>query len=243
MTSHGPSEPVVAIVVAAGSGVRLGAGAPKALREIGDRALVAHAVNALAAGGATRVVVVTRPELAPDFARALADATVPWTAVAGGAERQDSVANGLAEATRLEPTAKLVLVHDAARPFVPADVVSAVLAALRDGALAVVPVIPVVDTIRVVDPSPGETSVVDRSRLRAVQTPQGFDLATLRRAHDHVRSTGLAVTDDAMACEAIGAAVRMVPGSRDGLKVTDPFDLEVAEAVWLRRRRQAEETL
>ena len=243
MTYQGPSEPVVAVVVAAGSGVRLGAGAPKALREIGGRALVAHAVNALAAGGATRVVVVTRPELAPDFAHALAGATVPWTTVPGGAERQDSVANGLAETVRLEPTARLVLVHDAARPFVPADVVSAVLEALHDGALAVVPAVPVVDTIRVLDPSPGEPTVVDRSRLRAVQTPQGFDLATLRRAHDHVRSAGLAVTDDAMACEAIGAPVRLVPGSRDGLKVTDPFDIEVAEAVWRRRRRQAEETL
>lgn len=234
-------EPVVAVVVAAGSGVRLGAGAPKALREVGGRPLVAHAVTALAAGGVTRVVVVTRPELADAFGHALADATVPWTAVAGGAERQDSVANGLAEVRRTEPSARWVLVHDAARPFVPAAMVASVIEALQAGATAVVPAVPVVDTIRVVDPQPGEASVVDRSRLRAVQTPQGFELTVLTRAHDHVRSAGLSVTDDAMACEAIGATVTLVEGSRDALKVTDPFDLDVAEAVWRRRRTMAEE--
>ncbi|SDB80282.1 2-C-methyl-D-erythritol 4-phosphate cytidylyltransferase [Raineyella antarctica] len=242
MTSSASPEPVVAVVVAAGSGVRLGAGAPKALREIGGRALVAHAVNALAAGGVTRVVVVSRLELADDFDRALADATIPWTLVGGGAERQDSVANGLAEVARVEPGARHVLVHDAARPFVPATVVAAVVDALRAGAPAVIPVTPVVDTIRALSGGPGASAVVDRSVLRAVQTPQGFDLATLVRAHQHVRSEGLAVTDDAMACEAIGAAVTLVEGSRDALKVTDPFDLEIAEAVWQRRRHLTGET-
>lgn len=228
-------EPVVAIVVAAGSGVRLGAGGPKALREIGGRALVWHAVNALAAGGVTRVVIVTRPELSDDFGRALVDALIPWTAVAGGAERQDSVANGLSELARVEPSARIVLVHDAARPFVPPSVVASVIGALRTGASAVVPAIAVVDTIRLVAPEPGESPVVDRARLRAAQTPQGFDLATLVRAHRHVRSAALAVTDDATACEAIGARVTLVEGSREALKVTDPFDLEVAEAIWHRR--------
>ncbi len=229
-------EPVVAVVVAAGSGVRLGAGAPKALREIGGRALVAHAVNALAAGGAARVVVVARTELAEDFGRALAEAPIPWTLVPGGAERSDSVSNGLDEVARVEPSARHVLVHDAARPFVPASVVTAVIEALDAGATAVVPAVPVVDTIRRVDPAPGEETVVDRSRLRAVQTPQGFDLQTLVRAHRFVRSEGLAVTDDAMACEAIGAPVTLVEGARDSLKVTEPFDMELAEAVWYRRR-------
>jgi len=232
---HNSYEPVVAVVVAAGSGVRLGEGGPKALRTVGGRALVAHAVDALAAGGAARVVVVGRGELAADFSRALGTAPIPWTLVEGGAERQDSVAHGLAEAARVAPSARHVLVHDAARPFVPAAVVSAVITALRAGASAVIPAIPVVDTIRVADPRPGEATVVDRSRLRAVQTPQGFDLATLARAHDHVRSAGVAVTDDAMACEAIGVQVTLVDGSRDSLKVTEPFDLLVAEAVWRQR--------
>lgn len=240
MTSvHTSSGPVVAVVVAAGSGVRLGEGGPKALRTIGGRALVAHSVEALAAGGVDRIVVVGRARLADDFTRALADAPLPWTLVEGGEERQDSVANGLAEAERVAPAARHVLVHDAARPFVPATVVAAVLAALRDGATAVIPAVPVIDTIRVADPVPGEATVVDRSRLRAVQTPQGFDLATLVRAHHHVRSVGLAVTDDAMACEAIGERVVLVDGSRDSLKVTEPFDLLVAEAVWRGRRPAA----
>ncbi|WOP17311.1 2-C-methyl-D-erythritol 4-phosphate cytidylyltransferase [Raineyella sp. LH-20] len=233
--AHAAVEPVVAVVVAAGSGVRLGEGVPKALRTVGGRALVAHAVDALAAGGVARVVVVGRRELADAFAAALADVALPWTLVEGGVERQDSVAHGLAEAARVEPSARHVLVHDAARPFVPGAVVSSVVDALRGGASAVIPAIPVIDTIRVADPRPGEATVVDRSRLRAVQTPQGFDLATLVRAHDHVRSAGVAVTDDAMACEAIGVQVALVEGSRDSLKVTEPFDLLVAEAVWRQR--------
>lgn len=228
-------EPVVAVVVAAGSGVRLGSGLPKALREIGGRALVAHSLDALSVGGVQRAVVVARPELAEEFGRALAGAPIPWTLVAGGAERQDSVANGLAEVARVAPTARHVLVHDAARPFVPGTVVASVISALRSGAVAVIPAVPVIDTIRRLDPAPGESAVVDRSRLRAVQTPQGFDLTVLVRAHDHVRSTGLTVTDDATACEAIGSQVTLVDGSRDSLKVTEPFDLQVAEAVWRRR--------
>lgn len=220
------------MVVAAGSGVRLGAGVPKALREVGGRALVAHAVSRLVAGGCTHVVVVARPELFAAFATALADCPVPWACAPGGAERQDSVANGLAEAVRLAPRARVVLVHDAARPFVPAAVVARVVERVRGGAAAVVPAIRVSDTIRVADPADG--AHVDRSRLRAVQTPQGFDLPTLIRAHAHVRRTGLPVTDDATACEAIGIPVALVDGDREAFKVTDPFDLLVAEALWSR---------
>ncbi|QGF23990.1 2-C-methyl-D-erythritol 4-phosphate cytidylyltransferase [Raineyella fluvialis] len=242
-TAYPAHEPVVAVVVAAGSGVRLGEGGPKALRDVGGRALVAHALDSLAGGGVSRAVIVSRAELAAAFADALADAPIPWTLTEGGAERQDSVANGLAEAERVAPDSRYVLVHDAARPFVPASVVAAVIAALRSGASAVIPAIRVIDTIRVADPHPGEATVVDRSRLRAVQTPQGFDLATLVRAHDHVRSKGLAVTDDAMACEAIGEHVTLVEGSRDSLKITEPFDLLVAEAVWRRRTDALEGTV
>lgn len=232
-------EPVVAVVVAAGSGVRLGEGLPKALRTIGGHALVAHSIRALAAGGATRAVVVARPELGPDFAAALADAPIPWTQVAGGAERQDSVAHGLREARRAEPGSRVVLVHDAARPFVPAAVVADVIGGVRDGAPAVIPAVPVVDTLRHLEPTAGQPAVVDRSALCAVQTPQGFDPAVLEAAHAHVRGAGIAVTDDASACEAIDVPVRVVAGSRESLKVTEPFDLVVAEAIWARRRATA----
>lgn len=216
-------------MVAAGSGVRLGAGTPKALREVRGRALVAHAVANLVAGGCTHVVVVTAPELADAFAEVLEDCGAPIRLAAGGAERQDSVANGL-EAIAADPAladSRFVLVHDAARAFVPPSVVARVIAALRAGAVGVIPVLPVVDSIREVT---GDSSrVVERAALRIVQTPQGFDRALLVQAHAHVSQNALAVTDDAAALEALGQPVTLVPGAREAMKVTEPFDLRVAE--------------
>lgn len=219
------NTPVVALVVAAGSGSRLGGPVPKALVDIAGRALVRWSVDALAAGGCDRAVVVVAEALLPDFRRALEGAAVPVELVVGGARRQDSVLRGLAAAG----AEGIVLVHDAARPFVPVDVVRGVVQAVAEGHACVVPAVPVVDTIR---QRTGEDSrVVDRSALTAVQTPQGFDLATLRAAHAEVERRGLEVTDDASVCEALGHPVHLVPGSREALKVTEPFDLVVARAI------------
>jgi 2-C-methyl-D-erythritol 4-phosphate cytidylyltransferase len=145
------------------------------------------------------------------------------TVVAGGAERQDSVARALAA---LPSEVELVLVHDAARAFVPVPVVEAVVAALRAGAPAVVPVLAVADTVKRVT---GDVVVetVDRRELRSVQTPQGFTRAVLEQAH----GTGAPVTDDASMVEALGVKVTTVPGSPAAFKVTTPFDLLVAEAL------------
>ncbi|MEL4357648.1 MULTISPECIES: 2-C-methyl-D-erythritol 4-phosphate cytidylyltransferase [unclassified Luteococcus] len=232
------NEPVVALVVAAGSGSRLGGQVPKALVRIDGKPLVRWSVDALAAGGCERAVVVVAASLLPDFAEALAGVGIPVELVVGGARRQDSVANGLAAAGEHG----IVLVHDAARPFVPADVVLAVRQAVADGHVCVIPVVPVVDTIRRrTCPGPleaGDSEVVDRSALVAVQTPQGFDLATLREAHRQAAERGLEVTDDAAVCEALGHPVRLVPGSRDATKVTEPFDLLVAEAIAAGRRQE-----
>lgn len=225
------SEPVVAIVVAAGSGVRLGAGAPKALREIRGVPLVTRSVRALARGGVDAFVIVIAADLADDFAAALAGVTVPWQLVPGGAERQDSVRHGLVAVSGDPELAgcRIVLVHDAARAFVPAEVVGRVIDAVRGGARSVVPVIPVVDTVRTVDPA--GSSIVDRSNLRAVQTPQGFDLATLLQAHELLVEEGAVVTDDAAACERLGVPTVLVNGSREAFKVTEPLDLVFAEAL------------
>jgi 2-C-methyl-D-erythritol 4-phosphate cytidylyltransferase len=121
----------------------------------------------------------------------------------------------------------VVLVHDAARPLVPADVVRGVVAAVRAGAAAVIPVVPVSDTIRQV--TEAGSVVVDRSGLRAVQTPQGFAREALIRSHG--TAAGLEFTDDAAVCEACGYEVVLVPGSREALKITEPYDLYVAEAI------------
>ena len=224
-------EPVVALVVAAGSGSRLGGDVPKALRHLSGRPLVSHSLSGLAAGGVDRAVIVIAPGLDDQFAGVVAASPIPTTCVHGGSERQDSVLNGLA-AIAADPQlsqARFVLVHDAARALVPGGVVRRVIEALVNGAVGAIPVVPVVDTIREVTDT-GSTTV-DRSRLRAVQTPQGFDRDVLERAHRLVAAQGLQVTDDAGAVEALGYPVILVAGDREALKVTEPLDLLFAAAI------------
>ena len=212
---------VGALVPAAGLGVRLGPGAPKALRELAGEPLLVHAVRGLRAAPSVGPVVVAATDV-PLVSELLAPYEV--VVVQGGAERQDSVRLALAA---LDPAADLVLVHDAARCLTPVSVVEAVVACLRTGAEAVVPVLPVADTVKQVS---GDTVVttLDRASLRAVQTPQGFAREVLQRAH----ASGLtARTDDAGLVEALGGTVTTVPGSEEAFKVTRPLDLLLAEAV------------
>ena len=152
--------------------------------------------------------------------------------VAGGAERPDSVRAAL----DVVPVDGIdcILVHDAARAFVPADVIERVVAAVRAGAEAVVPVVPVTDTIKRIGPSGEVVDTPDRSTLVAVQTPQGFAPEVLRRAHAAGADAG--VTDDAMMCERLGVTVQTVEGSPDAFKVTRPQDLLLAEALLAERR-------
>lgn len=224
-------EPVVAIVVAAGSGSRLGGEIPKALRELNGRPLVWHSLRALGAGGVHRAVVVVAPGLLADFETVIADSPIPAGCVVGGAERPDSVRAGLA-AIAGDPEldrARFVLVHDAARALVPPEVVARVIAALAGGAVGCVPAVPVVDTIRRL--TPGGSEVIDRTRLRAVQTPQGFVREVLVRGHRLAIERGLQVTDDAAVVEALGEQIVLVEGSPEALKVTEPLDLVFAEAL------------
>ena len=214
---------VGALVPAAGSGVRLGPGAPKALRLLAGEPLLVHALRGLRAAPSVGHVVVAAPPADVDAVCALLE---PWSVqvVPGGAERQDSVRRALAA---LEPAVELVLVHDAARCLTPAALVEAVVAALRAGADAVVPVLPVADTVKAVD-GDRVTATLDRASLRATQTPQGFRRDVLERAHASGRP---AATDDAGLVEACGGTVRTVEGSEDAFKVTRPRDLLLAEAV------------
>lgn len=222
------TRPVGVLVPAAGLGTRLGPGAPKALRELAGEPLLVHAVRGLRAAPSVGPVVVAAP--AADVAQ-VAALLAPYdvVVVAGGAERTDSVRLALAA---LDPDVELVLVHDAARCLTPPSVVEAVVACLEAGAEAVVPVLPVADTVKSVD---GTTVVatLDRSALRVVQTPQGFRRSLLARAH---ADAGASATDDAGLVEALGVAVTTVPGDEEAFKVTRPIDLLLAEAVLAGRR-------
>jgi len=213
---------VAAIVAAAGRGHRLAAAAPKALVPVAGAPLVVHAVSTVRAAGADVVIVTAPADYVAEVAALVPDAQV----IIGGALRQDSVALALRE---LPPSVDVVLVHDAARGLAPASLVEAVIGAVRAGAEAVVPVVPLSDTVKEVDGSERVVRTLDRSQLRIVQTPQGFARDVLQRAHDG--SSGVEMTDDAAMVEALGVAVTTVPGAALAMKVTTPTDLVIAEAL------------
>ena len=217
----------VGIVAAAGSGLRLGADRPKALVELGGRALVCWAVDALRAGGVSDVVVAVPGHQHAAFATVL---PLDVRLVAGGETRTASVRAALAAAGEY---ADVVLVHDAARPLTPHAVVARVLAALDAGARAVVPVLPVVDTTVVVGDDGLIADAVPRGPLRRVQTPQGFDRATLVSAYAAIDllslGDGAGFTDDAAVVRASGIPVATVEGHERAAKITVAHDLAVAE--------------
>jgi 2-C-methyl-D-erythritol 4-phosphate cytidylyltransferase len=212
-TVRAMDEPVWCIVVAAGSGRRFGGA--KQFESLRGQRVVDRSVAA--ARTVAQGVVVVLPAAA--IGRPEGEVPGADVVVAGGDTRAASVRAGLAA---VPDAAEVVLVHDAARPLATADLFGRVVAAVRGGAVAVVPVVPVADTVRDLD---GE--VVDRDRLRAVQTPQGFAAAALRRAH---RGGGDA-TDDAALVQADGGDVLLVDGERTNLKLTGSEDAVVAAAL------------
>ncbi|MED6331754.1 MAG: 2-C-methyl-D-erythritol 4-phosphate cytidylyltransferase [Actinomycetota bacterium] len=224
---------VAALVPAAGRGERLGPGAPKAIREIAGTPMLVHAVKALAASPVVDVVVVAAPS---DYREDVGSLLQPQEfsaevfVVAGGESRSESVARAL---IALPDDVDVVLVHDAARPLVPPEVITNVVAAVRNGHAAVVPVVPLVDTIRTVSGDASLGATVSRDSLRAVQTPQGFTRDVLQRAHAEVDAP---VTDDAGMVERLGVAVHAVDGHEDAFKVTRPLDVVLAEALIEHRR-------
>jgi 2-C-methyl-D-erythritol 4-phosphate cytidylyltransferase len=215
-----------AIIVGAGEGTRLGSDRPKAFVGLGEQVLLAHSLQMLDEHPAIDGVVMVVPDGWEEPATLLADdlaAEKVAAAVAGGATRAASVAAGLAA---VPDDADLILVHDAARPFASAELVSAVLAALGDTDGAV-PGVPVTDTIkRVQGGRVAETP--DRSQLVAVQTPQAFRAAALRRAYAQPAEVLGAATDCASLVEASGGAVAVVPGEPANVKITTAADLESA---------------
>ena len=223
---------MAAVVPAAGRGERLGGAEVKALVPLGGEPMLAHSVRTLASARVDLVVVAAPPGRADEVAALLADGHpgADLVVVEGGRSRTASVRRCLAV---LPASVEVVLVHDAARPLVPAGLVDAVVAAVEAGAGAVVPGQPVIDTVKQVDAGGAVLATVDRTTLRAVQTPQGFRRAVLVEAYGE---RGEAVTsDDAGLVELAGGRVVVVPGAEEAFKVTRPMDLVLAEAVLARR--------
>lgn len=227
------------IVAAAGRGERLGSGAPKALRLLVGEPLLVHSVRSLVAALSLDLLVVAAPPDAVSEVRALLADVVPervgLMVVPGGSSRQDSVRRALEV---LPDDVEVVLVHDAARCLVPVELVEAVVAAVRAGAAAVVPGLPVADTVKRVDDG-RVVETVDRSALWGAQTPQGFSRVVLMAAHQaaELDDAGPA-TDDAGLVERMGGTVVLVPGSEEAFKVTRPIDLLLAEALLAEREKR-----
>jgi 2-C-methyl-D-erythritol 4-phosphate cytidylyltransferase len=237
---------VAAVVTAAGLGTRLETDLPKALVRVEGRTLVAWAVERIVE--VCHDVVITAPPGQLDaFERAVAEVTVPPGAalavIAGGETRQESVAAGVAELMAHSPQPTIILVHDAARAFMPAEPMRVAIGAIEAGADGAVPIVPLVDTVVAVPGADGSLGLsVNRSLLRAAQTPQAFRASALSDAHlrgaaepgvtePDVAEQGAEVTDDAGLVRRYGYRVVATEGHPWGFKVTVPGDLALAAYV------------
>ncbi|MCX6444820.1 MAG: 2-C-methyl-D-erythritol 4-phosphate cytidylyltransferase [Actinobacteria bacterium] len=207
---------IAAIIAAAGSGERFGASIPKALIQLGDRSLLEHAVSAISS--VADQIVVTAPAGYEEQIRALVGDGI--TVVTGGVTRSESVRLGLAAISG----ADFVLVHDAARALASKDLISRVVKALQSGDVAVIPGLPEVDTVKVIDANGYVSATPDRATLRRVQTPQGFSYSVLKDAHAQPADA----TDDAALVANAGHKVRIIEGEERALKITTPQDLTAA---------------
>jgi 2-C-methyl-D-erythritol 4-phosphate cytidylyltransferase/2-C-methyl-D-erythritol 2,4-cyclodiphosphate synthase len=206
---------ISAIIAAAGSGERFGAGIPKALIQLADRTLLEHAVSSLAPV-ADQIIVTAPAGFEKQISELLGDGIV---VVTGGATRSASVRNGLAVAT-----GDYVLVHDAARALASTDLATRVISQLHNGEVAVVPALAVVDTIKVTNSDGFVVSTPDRATLVSIQTPQGFKTSALRDAH----ASASEATDDAALIEAAGSKVKVIRGEERAIKITTAADLNTA---------------
>lgn len=223
------------LIVAAGDGARFGTDGPKQYQPLLGRPMMVWPAERFAAhAGITSITMVVAAGEEDRVGRMMADAglTRVGRIVVGGSTRQQSVALGL---QALGDSSDKVLVHDAARPCLSDDLISRILSALQECG-AVVPAVPSVDTL-IREHDGTVDAIVDRLRVRGVQTPQGFDTGLLIRAHRQAAARGFESSDDASLVCAIQETVRVVPGERTNIKVTLPEDLQIAEAI-LRSRRQ-----
>ena len=221
---------VAVIVVAAGSGTRLGRPEPKAFVRVGARTILEHALETVFALAEPVQVIVVAPSAQVAEATGLAKATAASAAsyvsvVAGGDTRQQSVAAGLAQ---LSPGVEVVLVHDAARAFTPAGQFEAVISGVRETGGGIIPGLPLADTVKQTDWTGKVESTPDRSTLTAVQTPQGFPRDALVAAYAAATQEQ---TDDAAVFAAAGGRVMVIDGDPLAFKITTPWDLKRAEGL------------
>jgi 2-C-methyl-D-erythritol 4-phosphate cytidylyltransferase/2-C-methyl-D-erythritol 2,4-cyclodiphosphate synthase len=229
---------VSAIVAAGGQGARLGGGELKQLRLVGGRAILERSVSAFVAHPAITEVIVALPQYLvddpPPYLRGQADAAKPVRLVAGGERRQDSVANAFRAAA---PASELIVIHDAARPFVSADVITRTIeAAVESG--AAVAALQARDTVKHAD-GPAEAGrpvrvvkeTIARETIFLAQTPQAFRRDVLAAAFDYATLTHAEGTDEAALAERAGHTVRLVDGDASNIKITTPEDLVLAEAI------------
>lgn len=219
-----------AVIVAAGRAVRMGVGVDKVFLATAGRPVLAHTWQRFEdAPSIGEIILVVRDGMESAVAELVSryGFRKPHRIVLGGAQRQDSVANGL---EALSSGAEIVAIHDAARPCVTVELIEATVALARESGAAIAAQ-PVADTIK--ESADGVTVLrtLDRDRLWAAQTPQTFRVEVIRRAIAEVRRRGLTVTDDAAACEAIGQPVRLVPSRTPNPKITLPGDLALVESL------------
>lgn len=211
-----------AIIAAAGAGNRLAANLPKALVKLVDKTLVEHAVAVVSP--VAELIIITAPAGFEDqFSKLLGDQV---KVVTGGVLRSDSIRIAL---SNIPENYEYVLVHDGARALATTDLAQSVVAQLVKGEQAVIPALDVIDTIKEIDSNNYVRNTLNRSSLRAVQTPQGFTRSVLARAHEASEDA----TDDAALVEALGIAVKVIPGEFRALKITTKSDLVTATQILL----------
>jgi len=218
-----------AIIPAAGQGRRFGRTHNKVFAEAAGKPIIAHTLGVFQASAVIDdVILVCRREDLAECGRIVQSfgLTKVSGVVEGGPNRQESVWNGL---LRIRPEAEIVVIHDGARPLVTEQVITESVSAARLYGAAVVAE-PVTDTIKSADADCFVSATLEREQLFAIQTPQSFRRELIVRAHEKARAERLVVTDDAALVERVGAPVRIVAGSRDNIKVTEPEDLEYVRA-------------
>lgn len=226
---------VTALIPAAGMGKRMGKTVAKQFLTLGDKPMLAHTLLAFQRASEIDEIIpiLAQEEMENCLSEVIEQyhITKVKTLVAGGKERQDSVANGL---QKLEKDAAVVLVHDGVRPFVTLQMIKETVELAKKGECVVVGV-PIKDTIKEVDGKGIVRRTLERNKLWATQTPQAFPVKVLKRAYEEASQHKVYGTDDAALVERTGATVRMVMGSYENIKITTPEDLILAEEILKRR--------
>ena len=213
-----------AVIVAAGNASRMG-GIDKVMAELGGEPMIVRTARAFQQSDVIReIVIVTRPDLIDKITALCADFDKVQAVVAGGADRAESVDNGL---KALSPKVRLAAIHDGARPLITQEVIDRAVRTAHTYAAAA-PGGPVKDTVKIVRGGVVELTP-DRSALQAIQTPQVFDLDLLKGALKKAKEDKATITDDCSAVERLGMGVRIVEGDERNIKVTTPMDLQIAE--------------